>query len=171
MKPEQTKTIIDGVTVETVANTCVELINVQTGAVEQLVQTGHRITLTYNKHSIITTFSANYYDNGSTSIQTNVYLSLANDIVVDDIIKIITVYKDIVALNKDSYNNISCNDLNAQARQRTRIHEQVIKEEEKYKRKILNEEIKRLARENVDAYRPPLTSMLPIAIEAPNEDL
>lgn len=151
--------IINGIKIETYAKNYIRLIDVKTGDIEQEIQTNHNVAIEYMEHRIVMRiYASNTYPN-KTGISTNVQLALHKEFDIDEIIALFLEYNNQMELNKDFYNHIDMNNLSRQHNERYQVRDLILKEEEKYKRKLLQAEIKRIAKENVDELRPPVTAI------------
>jgi hypothetical protein len=153
----------------------IELINVQTGEVETAIVTSRRYILTYKEHRITIGTSSSYDDLASkrTVVGTDIQLNL-KEIKVYDLAVLFTAYTEKMNEVKNDFDSINYISLQRQSQERWEIYRAVLKEEKKYERQLLNAELKRLAKENVDKRKPPIVSIIPtssmlIAIETSEE--
>lgn len=149
------------VKVEVEENGYVDLINVQTGEVEEHHPTGSRVTITLNNHRVDMYVSANSNGKSKTKISSGVYLDFSKELNVPDLAALFTVHKEQMALHAHAFDHIDELNLYEQRNHRDRVRTEILKQEEKYMKKLMLDEVKRLAKENVDARKPPVTSVIP----------
>lgn len=149
-----------------------DLINVQTGIVEESIVTRRVITLSYKGHKITLTLTAKDYGDCKTYVNTNVFINFES-LSVYQLAALLTVYKTVYEENKECFDHLDMPNFYRQQKEREAIRQEIIKQEQRYERKLMMDEIKRLAKENVDSRRPPITATLPktkvIAIETTEE--
>lgn len=146
---------------ERVTNT-LALINISTGAVEQEIETSRRVTIELDRHVI--SLYVRISDN-SGKYKTDIYSDNSSlritEITVPKMAALLYVFKEQQLKYEKIYDTLDYASLLDQSYLRREMHAQILKEEEKYTKKLLNEEVKRIAKENVDKKRPPVTSIIP----------
>ena len=147
----------------------IELINIQTGEVDEryCISKEYAVFLTRdfvnNRAAVYVRFLPNKRYN-SDKIETHIQESVRLDfdkLTIEEIAAIFTVVKQVKEEHAHDFDDFDIDNLYAQQTQRNKMREKVLKEEEKYTNKLLLEEVKRLAKENVDARRPPVTHVIP----------
>jgi len=161
------KEVLKKVVVEETNNGSIELINVQTGDVEETIETGKRVTIKYDGHCITLYLQAGGkfdYDGNyipqSTQVITQISINF-DKLNVYSLAALFTVYKDVIEKGKHAFDHLNLKNIQRQQYERDEIHQQILKEEKKYEKKLLMDELKRLAKENVDKRKPPVTAALP----------
>lgn len=163
------QTVLKKVVVKENPMGAIELINVQTGEVDERIPTSKQYIIQYDGHQVTLQFNASY-DN-KTLARTNVDINFKK-LNIYSLAALFTVYKQVLDEHEHDYDAIDLSNLHRQQDERNAIHEQVIKEEKKYEKQLLMAELKRLAKENVDKRKPPVTAALPktvLAIETSEE--
>lgn len=154
--------LLNKVTITEKVTATLALIDISTGAVEQEIETGRRITIQLNNH-IISLYVKLIFISGK--YKTDIYSENSSlritEITVPQMAALLHVFKEQQLKYEKIYDNIDYENLLKQADLRREMHAQILKEEEKYTKKLLNEEVKRIAKENVDKRRPPVTSVIP----------
>jgi len=152
------KEILKKMVVEERVSDTIDLIDVQTGDVEEEIIVGRTYIIKYKEHTINLTIRAAYTDGPAVSTRLDIKFDLIS---INALAAMFTVYKNILSEHQDDYKEINLHDLYRHRREREAIHEEIVKQEKKYEKKLMMDEIKRLAKENVDSRRPPITASLP----------
>jgi len=136
----------------------IELINVKTGAIEDKIVTAKQIILQLNKHYVC--INLNRYNPNKTSINTSIDLDYSKELNILELTVLFTAVKEQLALHSKDFDHLDVANLYEQREHRQTVYNTIKKEEERYTKKLLLDEIKRIAKENVDAKRPPVTSVI-----------
>lgn len=152
------KEVLKKISVEEEVSGLIRLINVQTGDVEEDVVTGKMYIIRYKEHSIRLTINATYDVVPIISTRLNMNF---DDITINELAAMFTIYKNIISEHQNDYKETNLTELYRQQHERHLVREEIIKEEKKYEKKLMMDEIKRLAKENVASRRPPITATLP----------
>lgn len=152
------KEILKRISVEERVTDTVDLINVQTGDVEEEVTVGKTYVIKYKEHTINLTIRASYSDTPAVSTRLDIKFDLIS---INALAAMFTVYKNILSEHQDDYKEINLHDLYRHRNEREAVREEIVKQEKKYEKKLMMDEVKRLAKENVDSRRPPITAALP----------
>ena len=152
------KEVLKKISVEEQVTSLISLLNVQTGDVEEEIVTGKTYTIGYKGHRIHLTMSAAY--EYVPAIKTRLDIKF-DDISISALAAMFTVYKNIISEHQDDYKDLDLASLYRQRNEREAVREEIMKQEKKYEKKLMMDEIKRLAKENVESRRPPITAALP----------
>lgn len=140
-----------------------DLIDIKTGGVEQSVDTDSTISIEAKHYNfgLRLNISVSYNKPNGTVIHTHLIGVLTTDIPQKVINNVFAEYRRVYSMYEHLYDHINSDQLTREAQQRRDLRHEVVKQEDVYKKKLLRDEMKRLAKENVDALRPPLTSLIP----------
>lgn len=141
----------------------VDLINIATGEIEKTITVSKQVTVSINDSSVSLMISADGTQVRKTSIYTEHRIRI-NTITAPEFAVLLASYKEQLEKHTHDYDALDLPSLYAEQALRTEMRAQVVKEEEKYTRKLLNDEVKMIAKRNVDAKRPPVTSVIPTKI-------
>lgn len=152
------KEVLKKISVEEQISGSVRLINVQTGDVEEEIVVGKTYIIRYKEHTIHLKINATYESVYALATRLDINF---NSISISALAAMFTVYKNVVHDHENDYKDIDLASLYRQRNERELVHEEIIKQEKKYEKKLMMDEIKRLAKENVESRRPPITAALP----------
>jgi len=139
----------------------INLVNVQTGEIERSIPTTKTVKLVLGEHEINILLRATAEEVSKTILTTTLCIRADKEIDVLDLAAFFTVYKQQCVVHAHDFDGLKHVELREEAKRRELIRAEVVKQEEKYAKKLVQDEIKRIAKENIDAKRPPITSMLP----------
>lgn len=140
-----------------------DLIDIKTGEVEQSVDTDSTISITANHYNfgLRLNISVSYNKPNGTVIHTHLIGVLSAGLPQKVINNVFAEYRRVYSMYEHLYDHINSDQLTREAQQRRDLRQEVVKQEDVYKKKLLRDEMKRLAKENVDALRPPLKDLIP----------
>lgn len=138
-----------------------DLINIQTGAVDESITTGKVVSIHLGEHRIDLSVQAQWGGESKTYMYSNVYLDYSKELNVADLAALFTVLKEQMTKNAHIFDHLDLDAINRQQNERAAMRQEIVKEEKKYEKKLMMNEIKRLAKENVDKRKPPVTACLP----------
>jgi hypothetical protein len=153
------KKLLESVKVTSERYSALHLIDIKTGAIETEVETGKRIIFAIDGYRIYLEAVATH--TGKTEVRTYTDFRTLKDFNVMKIAALFTRFEQEKSEYSTIFDGVNTRELREEQDRRALLHRKVLKEEEKYMSKLLNDEIKRIAKENVDAKRPPVTDLIP----------
>jgi hypothetical protein len=155
------KTLLNQIKIEEVPSNQIKLINPQTGTVESLVTISKSVRVTLKDHLINIFVQCGYSDTTKTYITVDTRLDMRKEINVNELAALFHAVKEQVEIHKHDFDNMDDMQVREEADKRLVIRNAVLREEQAYEKKLVNAEIKRIAKENVDNRIPPITSFIP----------
>lgn len=146
---------------------CFDLINIQTGDVDESITVAKVVSIHLGGHRIDLSVQAQWGGESRTHMYSNVYLDYSKELIVADLAALFSVLKEQMTKNAHIFDHLDLDALNRQQNERAAMRQEIVKEEKKYEKKLMMDEIKRLARENVDNRKPPVTACLPQPDDVP----
>ena len=155
-----TKKDKDKVIVTRTQQNFVHLINIKTGEVDSKIPWTKTYYIELGEHYAYVRIEACSSYPGTTTISTNVNIRYRDEKDIKDIVTLLTVLEEHKVANKHLYDSVDLNSLTNEKTHRNSMRELVIKEEQKYTKKLLAKEVQRIAKENIDSRVPPVTDVL-----------
>ena len=151
---------LEKITISERVTRCYELINIQTGLIDEKITAAKIVSIHLGDHRIDLAVQAQWGE-PRTQMYSNVYLDYSKELIVADLAALFSVLKEQMTKNAHTFDNLDLDSINRQQNERNAMYQQVLKEEKKYANKLVLNEIKRIAKENIDKRKPPVTTYIP----------
>jgi ubiquitin C-terminal hydrolase len=101
------------------------------------------------------------YKVGTTQLSTQINLDFSKELNLSELAALFSVLKEQMTLHAHDFDHVDEPNLYSQQAHRLQVYAEVQKQEERYMKKLMLDEVKRIAKENVDSRKPPVTSVIP----------